>query len=162
LERRIIRTSAGKITLAYTHGGLYSLDLPGPYTGVYPIAGAADPAWLHQLQEELVSYFCGLRVSFSCPLDLTGYTPFFRQVLQAALTIPYGELRTYRWLAEQVASPRAARAAGQVMAKNRTPVVIPCHRVVRSDGGLGRYSGGEGWKEKLLRLEKSRGKSCLT
>ncbi len=158
MERRIIRTSAGKITVAFTPEGLYSLDLPGQRTGVFPLAGRADPPWLHLLQDDLINYFDGHKIVFSAPIDFTGYTPFFRRVLQATLAIPYGEQRTYRWLAEQAGSPRGARAAGQVMAKNRTPVVIPCHRVLRGDGSLGGYSGPVGWKEKLLVLENSQRK----
>lgn len=153
---RVIHTSAGEIPVVFTAEGLYALDLPGQYTGgLFPFVGTEDPAWLRLLQEGLSNYFLGQAVSFSCPVDFTGYTLFSKKVLQAALNIPYGEQRSYRWLAEQAGSPRAARAAGQVMAKNRTPIVIPCHRVGRGDGSLGGYSGGAGWKEKLLVLENS-------
>jgi methylated-DNA-[protein]-cysteine S-methyltransferase len=88
------------------------------------------------------------------PLDLRVHSEFRRSVLLTAGTIPRGEVRSYGWLAEQVGSPRAFRAVGSTMAANTVPLIIPCHRVVRSDGSLGEYSmGGPENKVRLLEFE---------
>ncbi len=105
---------------------------------------------------ELREYFEGKRETFSFTPDISGRTPFQRRALRAALKIPYGQTRTYAWLAKQAGSPRAARAAGQVMASNEVPIVIPCHRVIGSSGGLCGFAGGLkalDMKRKLLEIE---------
>jgi methylated-DNA-[protein]-cysteine S-methyltransferase len=158
-----VETVAGVVRLAYSEKGLYELELPqrlGPEHEVLERVGVGDPAWVQQLALDLVAYFAGECVTFSAPLDDTGYPPFFRRVLAAAAGIPWGESRTYRWLALEADSPKAVRAAGGAMAANRTPVVIPCHRVLRSDGGLGGFSGGLDWKRTLLQLEKLSWEGC--
>lgn len=88
-------------------------------------------------------------------LDLTGYGPFQRRALLAARTIPWGETRSYQWLAEAAGSPRGARAAGQAMARNELCLVVPCHRVVASDGCLGGFGGGLDLKARLLWVERT-------
>jgi len=93
---------------------------------------------------------------FTVPLDLSGLSPFHRRVLQAARRIPYGRTATYSDLARRVGRPLAARAVGQAMARNPVPLVIPCHRVVASGGGLGGYGGGLDLKRRLLALEGAR------
>jgi len=81
-------------------------------------------------------------------------TPFQRQVLKAALEIPFGETRTYAWVAERIGNPKAVRAVGQALRKNPYPLVIPCHRVIKSDGSLGKYVGkDDGRKKELIDLE---------
>ena len=88
------------------------------------------------------------------PVDLRSVTPFQRTVLEAAARIPKGEVRPYGWLARMVGRPRAARAVGSTMARNPVPLIVPCHRVVRSDGRIGAYSlGGPHRKWELLRRE---------
>jgi len=106
-------------------------------------------------QRELVEYFEGSRSRFEMPLDLSKATPFQKKAYQAMLTIPFGEVRTYRWLAEKVGNPKALRAVGSANARNHWPVVIPCHRIVGSDGHLTGFSapGGLDLKEELLRME---------
>ncbi|MDI6874603.1 methylated-DNA--[protein]-cysteine S-methyltransferase [Candidatus Solincola sp.] len=86
-------------------------------------------------------------------LALPGLTEFQRRVYRAVISIPRGSTLSYRQVAERVGSPRAARAVGNVMRRNPFPVIIPCHRVVRSDGSPGGYSGPRGMKERLLRME---------
>ncbi len=82
-------------------------------------------------------------------------TPFERAVLKAALEIPFGETRTYAWVARQVGKPGAVRAVGQALRKNPYPLIIPCHRVIRSDGTLGKYAGrDDGRKAELLGRER--------
>ncbi len=104
--------------------------------------------------ERLKDYFSGKRVEFPEELDLSSATHFQRQVWRLTKLIPYGETRSYGWIAKRLGKKKAARAVGQALARNRLPVIIPCHRVV-SDGGLGGYSGGVGVKRSLLRLEAS-------
>lgn len=92
------------------------------------------------------------------PLDLSGASPFFGAAWAACRSIPPGETRSYQWLAEAAGSPKASRAAGQAMARNPFPLIIPCHRVVGSSGGLHGYgAGGIGVKARLLEMERSRG-----
>ena len=147
-------TVSGVVRLAYTDKGLYALELPEEGQMAFPLVSDEDPLWLQELAADLHDYFAGEVVCFSSPVDDSDYPPFFKRVLAAAAEIPYGESRSYGWLAEQAQSPQAVRAAGQAMAKNRTPVVVPCHRVLRSDGMLGGFSGGLHWKKRLLSLEK--------
>ena len=88
-------------------------------------------------------------------VDLTGASPFFTAAWQACSSIPPGETRSYQWLAEAAGSPKASRAAGQAMARNPLPLIIPCHRVVGSNGNLHGYGGGGvGVKARLLELER--------
>ena len=88
-------------------------------------------------------------------IDLANASPFFIAAWEACSSIPPGETRSYQWLAEAAGSPRASRAAGQAMARNPLPLIIPCHRVVGSNGGLHGYGGGGvGVKARLLELER--------
>ena len=89
-------------------------------------------------------------------IDWEGIGGFRRSVMEEAMRIPAGETRSYGWLAERVGRPRAARAVGRVMATNPLPLVVPCHRVVGSDGSLRGYGGGLWMKERLLRAEGAR------
>lgn len=101
----------------------------------------------------LRAYFGGREVSFNNGLDLSGATGFQKDVWTAARLIPYGETRSYAWVARQVGQPLAARAVGQALGRNPLPVVIPCHRVIASDGGLCGFGGGLEMKKFLLSLE---------
>lgn len=105
------------------------------------------------LIERLKIYFDGHKVAFEDGLDLSGATPFQRQVWETTRLISYCETRSYRWVAEQIGKPGAVRAVGQALGKNPLPVIIPCHRVLASDGKLGGFSGGEEMKRRLLLLE---------
>jgi methylated-DNA-[protein]-cysteine S-methyltransferase len=113
-----------------------------------------DPAALALVAAQLRAYFAGDRCRFDLPLDLGRTTPFQRSVLQTARRIPPGTVWTYGQVARAIGKPKASRAVGQALGRNPIPIVIPCHRVVASDGGLGGYSGG-GLESKrlLLRLE---------
>ena len=105
------------------------------------------------LLSRLKSYFAGHRVAFPEELDLSLATAFQRKVWQLTRLIPYGETRSYSWIAEQLGKAGAGRAVGQALARNPLPIIIPCHRVVASDGKLGGYSGGVEMKRWLLHLE---------
>jgi len=107
----------------------------------------------YDLEAQLKRYFSGQRVRFRVPLDWSGATAFQRKVWRVLRRIPYGETRSYAWVAQQIGCPRAARAVGAACKANPIPILVPCHRVVRSDGGLGGFSGGLARKRALLRLE---------
>lgn len=104
---------------------------------------------------ELAEYLNGKRTAFTIPIDWTIFRPFQREALQAIFRIPYGETRTYAEIAAQINRPRAYRAVGRANATNPMPLVIPCHRVIGTDGKLHGYGGGEGLptKEWLLKME---------
>ncbi|HSU73816.1 MAG TPA: methylated-DNA--[protein]-cysteine S-methyltransferase [Terrabacter sp.] len=108
---------------------------------------------LDLLARELDDYFAGRRHGFDVPLDLRLARGFRRAVLQHLEEIPYGSTESYAQVAAAAGSPRAVRAVGSACATNPLPIVVPCHRVVRSDGALGGYLGGMPAKERLLALE---------
>ena len=106
------------------------------------------------LQSQLNDYFIGKSGIPQPVLDLEGATKFFLNVWEACRSIPAGKTQTYFWLAQKAGSPKAVRAAGQAMARNRVPLIIPCHRVIGRDGGLHGFAGpGIMMKAKLLELE---------
>jgi len=159
----VCETAFGWVGIAASPQGLARLTLPKPGKGEalaelresYP-EGMLVEEKFEGLKDKLRRYFAGERVEFKEPLDLSGLTPFQTQVLAACSTIPYGQTRSYRWLAERAASPRASRAAGQVMARNPLPIIIPCHRVVGANGSLTGFGGGLDLKQRLLDLEAGR------
>ena len=102
---------------------------------------------------ELDEYFAGRRKRFDYPLDWSLVGPFARKVLRATAAIPFGKVSTYRDVARKAGNPAASRAAGNALGSNPIPVIVPCHRVLRTGGGLGGYGGGLDVKEHLLRLE---------
>ena len=113
-----------------------------------------DPDSFGDLPDRVRSLFKGGRVSFPDTLDLQHVTPFKRAVWEAVRTIPRGETRSYGWIAAQVGRPAGARAVGQAMASNPIAIMIPCHRVIAGDGGLGGYGVGHiDTKKRLLQAE---------
>lgn len=110
---------------------------------------------VERAREELAEYFEGRRVFFSVPVDLSGVPDFQQKVLEAAGAIPFGEHRSYAWIARRIARPGAARAVGQALGSNPAPFLVPCHRVLRNDGGLGGYIFGTALKSRLLDLERT-------
>ena len=106
-----------------------------------------------RLRNDLKAYFSGKKVRFTEKFDLKGGTDFQRKVWKAMQKIPFGQTRSYGWLAKQVGAKNKARAVGSACGSNPIPILIPCHRVLREDGGLGGYGGGLGIKKKLLKIE---------
>ncbi len=104
------------------------------------------------LRGELSDYFEGEPVAFTQKLDLRG-TDFQKAVWRELMNIPYGNVRSYKWLAAKVGKPGAARAAGNALGANMIPILVPCHRIIESSGGLGGFGGGIELKKRLLELE---------
>ena len=111
------------------------------------------PARLDPVRRELDEYFAGDRRGFDLPIDWSQLAGFTRAVLRETARIGFGETSTYAAVAEGAGSARAVRAAGNALGANPMPVVVPCHRVLRTGGALGGYTGGVERKEFLLRLE---------
>ena len=134
-------------------------DGDGNVTGVYlpnsnlPCMDEAETDVLLEAADQLNQYFSGKRRDFDLPLSYDG-SEFRVSVLDALRDIPYGETRTYAQVAEAVGSPRAYRAVGTACAENPLPIVIPCHRVVPTTGGVGSYAGGSSMKRRLLEFER--------
>jgi methylated-DNA-[protein]-cysteine S-methyltransferase len=115
------------------------------------------PARLDSIRRQLEEYFEGRRTTFDLPLDWRLSHGFGQQVLRHTARIPYGHVSTYKSMAAAAGSPRGARAAGNALGSNPIPIVVPCHRVLHSGGGLGGYGGGLDRKEFLLKLEGALG-----
>jgi len=105
------------------------------------------------IKQELKEYFEDGREEFTQKIGLTKGTDFERQVWFALKEVPYGEIRTYKWLAEKVGKPGACRAVGQALSRNPIPIILPCHRIIESDGSIGGYSEGVDIKRRLLEIE---------
>ncbi len=110
--------------------------------------GVADTA-ARQINE----YFAGMRRAFSVPFDLRGSSAFMKKVYKVTQKIPFGEVRSYGWVADQIREPYSARAVGRALGLNPVPIVIPCHRVVAADGTLAGFGGGLSLKKWLLAHE---------
>lgn len=109
-------------------------------------------AVLLETERQLIEYFAGTRTRFDVPLEFTG-TDFQKQVWQALLTIPFGETRSYRDVAEQIGNIKAVRAVGAANGRNPISIIAPCHRVIGTSGDLTGFAGGMKAKEMLLLLE---------
>jgi len=109
------------------------------------------------LLAELDEYFAGRRRRFEVEVDLSPLTPFQRRVLTATARVAYGEVTTYRDVARKAGNEQASRAAGGALGANPIPIVVPCHRIVATDGSLGGYAGGLAAKRRLLALERGQG-----
>jgi methylated-DNA-[protein]-cysteine S-methyltransferase len=116
------------------------------------ILAAARP--LDQPRRELDQYFAGDRRRFECKLDWRLTRGFGRRVLEATARIPFGSVSTYKRVATDAGSPRGSRAAGNALGANPIPIIVPCHRVLHSTGGLGGYTGGLDRKRLLLEIER--------
>jgi O-6-methylguanine DNA methyltransferase len=137
----------GKLGIEATPRGI-SLVRTGP-------AGTAARKLTEQAREEIHEYLRGQRAFFRVPVDLAEVGGFQRKVLEAARLIPFGEARPYAWIAARIGNPRAVRAVGTALGRNPVPLILPCHRVWRSDGGLGGYIFGAAVKDGLAALERT-------
>lgn len=146
---RLIHTPIGKMIAAADENAITSLD----FTNESELIQNSDTPLLLQLDEELHEYFAGKRKVFTLPLSVQG-TPFQKQVWETLLTIPYGATISYAQEAKLFGNPKAVRAVASANGRNPIAILIPCHRVIASGGGLGGYSGGIDKKELLLELEQ--------
>jgi len=144
----VMSTPIGPLTLQTTEKGLASIQ----FGAAVPPHAVLDESAHREAVEQLQQYFNGIRTRFDLPLDLDG-TPFQLAVWNELQKIPYGETRTYGEIARSVGKPGAARAVGMANHENPVAIVIPCHRVVGSDGSLTGYAGGLDLKKKLLEIE---------
>lgn len=146
-----VRTPAGLVHLGYPNRP-HDAQLEELAVRVSPRIVEA-PAALDEVRRELDEYFAGRRRRFALDLDWQLTAGFVRAVLERTAAIPFGQTRTYGEIAAAAGSPRAFRAAGSALGANPIPIVVPCHRVLRSGGGLGGYGGGLDVKRILLELE---------
>mgnify|MGYP000850979676 CR=1 FL=1 len=114
-----------------------------------------ETPFMKEARKELEEYFKGTRKTFTLPLSLEG-TPFQKKVWQVLMTIPYGKTMTYKQVAEAIGNPKACRAVGLANNRNPIPIIVPCHRVIGSNGKLVGYAGGLHIKEKLLEMEQNK------
>lgn len=155
----VVETSRGFIAILEKDGRLVRSTLPKPTREEAVAAGVTgtnveDESAFGILPEKLRAYFEGKYADFSdVLLNLDGQSPFGSVVLLTAQRIPYGKVITYGELARLAGSPGAARAVGNIMARNMTPIIVPCHRVIAAGGKIGGFSSGLEWKRELLRLE---------
>ncbi len=161
----VFETRIGWVAVVGSAEGVSRTSLPEPSReqALGAVASAIDGAVLNPdalapVRDLIVRYCAGERIDLSSVnVDLKGASTFFTKAWQACKSIPAGETRTYAWLAESAGSPAAARGAGQAMARNPVPLLVPCHRVVGSDGGLHGFGGTVGLplKQRLLAMEAS-------
>jgi methylated-DNA-[protein]-cysteine S-methyltransferase len=156
----VIESPVGPLLVAASDRGLAAISYDAePERQLDRLARIAGPRVLRSSESvdparrELDEYFAGKRHAFDLSVDLRALPPFTVDVLRELARVPYGETTTYGELAARVGRPRAARAVGTVMHRNRIPIVLPCHRVVGSTGDLVGYAGGLDTKRALLRLE---------
>jgi methylated-DNA-[protein]-cysteine S-methyltransferase len=154
----------GKLLLATTRRGLVRVAYLDPTEEESVLQELANrisprilssPRRLDDPRRELEQYFSGQRRRFELPIDWRLTQGFGRRVLSATARIPYGSLASYKEIAGKAGSPRASRAAGNALGANPLPIVVPCHRVVHADGGLGGYTGGLQRKRALLTVERA-------
>lgn len=146
-------SAIGEVVVTFNPDGVSSVDLATPgfesrfieRFGRRLLPAEAPSAWARHIPEAIEAGRPG-----KVPVDLSSVTQFQADVLRQTATIPKGEVRPYLWLAEQVSNPRAVRAAGSAVARNPLPLIIPCHRVVRSDGRIGKYSLGDAHNKAVL------------
>jgi methylated-DNA-[protein]-cysteine S-methyltransferase len=148
----LARTPRGLVRVAYIQPGEEDAVLEALATKVSPRVIAA-PRALDVARRELDEYFAGARRRFDVPLDWQLIGGFGRRVLQATARVPYGAVSTYKQVAAEAGNARASRAAGNALGANPMPIVVPCHRVLHTGGGLGGYTGGLERKRLLLAIE---------
>jgi methylated-DNA-[protein]-cysteine S-methyltransferase len=156
-------TPLGALLLGATDAGLVRVAMPSeePEAVMEDLARRVSPRVLRapraavaDARRQLDEYFAGRRLAFDLPLDWRLARGFRREVLRVIAAIPYGATASYRDVAARAGSPNAVRAAGTACATNPLPIVVPCHRVLRADGGIGGYLGGTAAKARLLDLER--------
>lgn len=161
----VFKTPLGWMAVLGSSAGLRRTTLPQQsLTRALSLLGdsykeaALSPVFFKDVVRRFRLYFSGHTVAFPDTLDLRGRTDFRCRVWEATRKITYGQTRSYRQIAQQIGEPEAAQAVGQALERNPLPIIIPCHRVINSNGTPGGFSGGLALKKRLLALEKSAGK----
>lgn len=160
LKYSVFNTKAGWMAILGSIRGLRCVTLPQPsaeearqlLSGNLKNASQQPPLF-EDLIKRLRAYFEGDRVDFTDALDPQEASPFQCEVWQKTRLIPYGETRSYSWVAEQIGKPKAARGVGHALSRNPLPIIVPCHRVIASNGSLRGFRGGLEMKGYLLSLE---------
>jgi len=155
MNYRYLDTPIGRLRLVSTGSRLAAIEFEHHHGEPGADTSATD-AVLELAAAQLLEYFAGRRRQFELPLAAAG-TAFQRQVWDALAAIPWGELRSYADIARAIERPTAVRAVGAANGRNPLPIVVPCHRVVGSNGSLTGFAGGLGIKRRLLELEGSLG-----
>lgn len=154
-----VESPLGSLLVAATGKGLVRVCYGGDADVLDELAARISPRVVHAparvdpIRRELDEYFDGDRRRFDFKIDWRLMGPFQQKVLRATKAIPFGKVATYREVATKAGAPRGSRAAGNALGANPIPIVVPCHRVLRTGGGLGGYTGGLDRKEFLLELE---------
>lgn len=143
-----LTTKYGGMKIVYDNKGISRIYFPSPRF----LRNETISKALLKLQRDFQRYFNGQNVKFKCKLNYEGLSNFERKVLKCLKTIPYGQTRSYSWVAEKIGNPKAYRAIGNAVGKNPFPIIVPCHRVILNNGKLGGFSCGIGWKKKLLKI----------
>lgn len=137
--------------LIFSDAGLYALEFPKKHSS----QPAGTTSKKNPLTKKLAAYFSGQKPAFNAKIDWTGYSDFQQAVLKKCQLVDYGQIITYKDLAAMIKKEKSFRAVGNALGKNRLPIIVPCHRVVRSDGSLGGFSSGIEIKKRLLKLESN-------
>ena len=158
----ILKTSLGWCGIIYGRHGLIKIYLPGmkkeklkKNIHSYNKSIVEHTGKIKILARNICSYFKGKNVRLNLPVDMKTMTEFEKKVYKQAMKISFGKVKSYKWLAEKAGIPNGARAVGNALSKNPVPLIIPCHRVIKSDGRLGGFSapGGILIKRKMLSIE---------
>lgn len=153
-EFRTHTTPVGELLSVSSNSGLVRIELDPAKFGMVVGELEAVEGDRGAVDTQLAEYFAGARREFDLPLDWRFTSGAYKKAQLALRRIPYAHVATYAQLAELAGMPRAARAAGTACATNPLPILVPCHRVVRSDGSIGNYAGGTAMKRFLLDLER--------
>jgi len=151
MNYQYLNSPVGRLRLVSDGASLIAIEFENQQNSIWEGAERVD-AVLTACRDQLKEYFAGTRRRFDIPLAPSG-TAFQKSVWQALSGIPYGQLRSYRDIAEILNKSRAVRAVGAANGRNRLPIVVPCHRVIGSDGSLTGFAGGLDAKRALLKLE---------
>ncbi len=144
----VIKTKLGHISVIGDILGVTNIVLGEKI----PNEGKINPIWIEEIKE----YLSGRRKKFDIPIILNG-SSFERSVWEKIREIPYGKTVSYKELAESLGNKNLARAVGNALSRNPIPIIIPCHRVIKSDGSSGGYTGGLKWKKNFLKIEQGKG-----
>ena len=151
----ILKTDLGSFGILVNESDLLKVILPNKINSIsieITNPGSYKPI-MHNVIEQLNQYFMGIRKQFDISLKLE-MPPFYKKVLKEVSEIPYGQTFSYKNIARKLNNPRAYRAVANANAANPIPIIIPCHRVIQSNGGLGNYGGGRELKQSLVQIEK--------